>query len=151
MSPKAEKPAKRATKKGEEEAKPAQARKERQSRPKGVVPVAMVSSRRKREMVERQGRGFSIGELKGAELSPVLARRWNLPTDLRRRSVLGWNIGSLKKWHVAPLKPPEPKAQLEEAPKKVGKAMAEKKEKAKPAKRAPRKQAGKKTKRFPRT
>ncbi|MDV3292715.1 MAG: hypothetical protein LYZ70_00410 [Nitrososphaerales archaeon] len=151
MSPKAEKPGKRSTKKGEEEPKPAQVRKERAARPRGADPTAMVSSRRGQEMVERQGRGFSIGELEGADLPLALARRWKLPMDLRRRSVLGWNIGSLKKWYVAPSKPPEPKAQPEEAPKKAGKVKAEKVEKTRPEKRAPRKQAAKKPKRSPRT
>ncbi len=148
MSPKAEKPAKRTTKKGEEDPKPVQIGKERAARPKGTQPRAMVSSRHEREMVERQGRGFSIGELKGADLPPLLARRWNLPADSRRRSVLGWNVSSLKKWYAGPAKAPEPRPQPVEAPEKAGKGKAEKE---KPKKRAPRKPAAKKVRRSPRT
>jgi ribosomal protein L13E len=74
-------------------------------KPVGRVPTAMVVARRGTETVEREGRGFSKGELSGAELPPLLAARWKVPVDLRRRSVLRANVSALKKWFVRPKKP----------------------------------------------
>ncbi len=148
MSPKAEKPSKRTAQEKVEGAGPAKARKERPARPRGSEPKAMVSSRRKLVMVERQGRGFSMGELEGADFPIVLARRWKLHVDLRRRSVLEWNVTSLKKWFAPPAKAPEPRPQPQAV---QAKAVKEKAEKEKPKKRSPRKQPAKKAKRSPRT
>jgi ribosomal protein L13E len=74
-------------------------------KPVGRVPAAMVVARRGTETVEREGRGFSKGELSGAELPPLLAADWKVPVDLRRRSVLRANVSALKKWFVRPKKP----------------------------------------------
>ncbi|MDV3244744.1 MAG: hypothetical protein LYZ66_06195 [Nitrososphaerales archaeon] len=135
MSAKAKKPRARTAKKEAEEEKPAPAKKERIPRPKGLKPQATVISRRGRSMVERQGKGFSIRELQGADFPLVYARRWNLKLDARRRSVLEGNVRSLKKWFPQPAKVAEPKP----AP-AVSKVSATKE---KPKKRAPRKKSAK--------
>ncbi len=135
MSAKAKKPRTRAAKKEAKEEKSAPAKKEGIPRPKGLMPHATVSSRRGRSMVERQGKGFSMRELQGADLPLVYARRWNLPLDARRRSVLEGNVQSLKKWFAQPAKAAEPKS----AP-TVPKVSATK---VKPKKRAPRKKTAK--------
>jgi len=109
--------------------------KEEVARPKGPAPNATVSSRHDGGLVERQGRGFSMGELEGAEFPPAKARDWHLPIDIRRRTVLEGNIQALKKWFLPPVAVPKPKpAQLESRreAKKEG-----------PKKRAPRKKATK--------
>jgi ribosomal protein L13E len=64
----------------------------------------MVVARHGTETVEREGRGFSKGELSGAELPLILTARWKVPVDLRRRSVLRENVSALKKWFVKPKK-----------------------------------------------
>lgn len=99
-------------------------------RPVGRVPTAMVVARHGVETVEREGRGFSKGELSGAELPLVLAVHWKVPVDLRRRSVLKANVSALKKWFVRPKKPVAAKGrkpkQAEKRPRKV--ALRKKKE-----------------------
>jgi ribosomal protein L13E len=65
----------------------------------------MVVARHGTETVEREGRGFSKGELSGAEFPLILAARWRVPVDLRRRSALRANVSALKKWFVKPKKP----------------------------------------------
>ena len=84
-------------------------------KPKGAVPIPVVSSRHGAEMITRSGRGFSFGELAAAQLQPSLARRWGLPIDLRRRSVLDGNVASVKKWSP----PAMPKAKEEGEVKKL--------------------------------
>ncbi len=74
-------------------------------RPSGRVPHAVVSSRHEQGMVERAGRGFSIGELAGAGLSPFLARKFGAQTDPNRRSILEANVAALKAWYSPPPKP----------------------------------------------
>jgi ribosomal protein L13E len=74
-------------------------------KPVGRVPTATVVARHGTENVEREGRGFSKRELSGAELPLILAARWRVPVDLRRRSVLRANVSALKKWFVRPKKP----------------------------------------------
>ncbi len=44
----------------------------------------------------REGRGFSVGELKEAGLSVAKARKLGLYVDLRRRSVHPENVEALK-------------------------------------------------------
>jgi ribosomal protein L13E len=68
-------------------------------RPTGPVPSARVLARHEGELMERASRGFSDGEVKEAGISPVHAKAWRLPLDIRRRSVLGENVESLKAWH----------------------------------------------------
>lgn len=64
-------------------------------RPSGRPPVAMVSSRHGTEMIEREGRGFSLGELQKAGWEPRPAREWGYRIDPRRRSVLDSNVSAL--------------------------------------------------------
>ncbi len=79
------------------------------SRPSGHVPTAMVSSRRGTEMVLRAGKGFSMGEVKGAGVPFRLVKKWGLPLDTRRRSVLEDNVSAVKNWvaHAKTVENPE--------------------------------------------
>jgi large subunit ribosomal protein L13e len=67
-------------------------------RPAGKAPQAMVSARHGTGVVIREGRGFSVGELSDAGLSPQLASRWGLKLDYRRRTVIRGNVDSLRSW-----------------------------------------------------
>lgn len=67
-------------------------------RPAGKIPEAQVLSRHGTEMISRRGRGFSPGELSGAGIAAGLAARWGVKIDSKRRSVLDWNVTSLKGW-----------------------------------------------------
>jgi len=67
-------------------------------KPTAPVPHPTVYTRHDGEMVERDARGFSMGELAAAAMPAHLTRSWNIPTDVRRRSVLEANASSLKKW-----------------------------------------------------
>jgi ribosomal protein L13E len=82
----------------EEAARGTRAPRPAQPRPAGRVPEAMVMSRHGTGMISRHGRGFSLGELAGAGLSPGLAARWGVMVDSRRRSVLEGNVSSLRGW-----------------------------------------------------
>ena len=152
----------------------AEARKERKTapreritKPKGAVPEAMVSARHSAETISRHGRGFSLGEVAGAQLPLAIARRWGLRVDVRRRSVLDGNVVSLRAWAAGAKKIKtegevkrieEELAKVEEEVKeeavkaerevkkevrKVEKEITKKKEPAK--KRAPRKKASAKS------
>ena len=99
-------------------------------RPKGEAPRAMVNSRHEGAMVEREARGFSIGELGGAGFTLGSASRLGLATDIRRRTVLEKNVESLKSWFSPPKQAPAPKPVAEpveeEAPKPKKRAPAKK-------------------------
>jgi len=84
----------------EKAAKPSEPKRESLSRPKGPAPKAMVHSRHAGGSIEREGRGFSVGELHTARFPALYAWRWKLPLDLRRRSVNERNVEALKKWFV---------------------------------------------------
>ena len=71
-------------------------------KPAGKVPVASVLSRHLRGMIQRQGRGFSLSELRESGLAPSLAREWGVAVDDFRRSRLEGNVNSLKVWNVIP-------------------------------------------------
>jgi len=45
----------------------------------------------------RIGRGYSVGELKAANISLSLAKQLNIPLDLRRKSIHEENVENLKK------------------------------------------------------
>lgn len=96
------------------------------SRTKGKVPEAVVSTRHGTELISRQGRGFSLGELSGAGLTPRLASESGVRVDVRRRSVLEGNVESLKAWggHRAAAKKQVGRVKkVEEELEKVGKEV----------------------------
>ncbi len=52
----------------------------------------------KRGRKTRAGRGFSLGELKEAGVTPDEARRLGIPVDPRRRSTHPENVEMLREW-----------------------------------------------------
>jgi len=97
-------------------------------KPRGAIPVALVSSRHLGDLIEREARGFSLGELGSAGLTLSSASSLGLMSDIRRRTVLEKNVESLKSWFTPP-----PKAAAKPKP-----AVLETKvEEPKPKKRAP--------------
>ena len=46
----------------------------------------------------REGRGFSLGELKEAGLTPEKARKLGLYVDKRRKTVHEWNVKALREF-----------------------------------------------------
>ena len=88
--------------KGAKKERPARTPKAEPVRPTGKAPEAMVTSRHGTGVVSRKGKGFSAGELAGADLSPNLAVDWGVRLDLRRRSVIDGNVASLKSWGARP-------------------------------------------------
>jgi ribosomal protein L13E len=125
------KPAAKKKKKAKEEV-PAEVKPEPARVEMGPAPQVRVMARHDYSTQERRGKGFSFGELSAAGLTYLVARSLKVPVDIRRRSVLDWNVGSLKGWYKpAPKKAKEPKAEeQEEKPKKA---------KAKPAKKKAKK------------
>ena len=79
--------------KGREEARPV-------PRPSVRPPTPSVLSRHEGVMVSRSSKGFSYGEVEGSGMSLLAARRWGVPVDLKRRSVLDGNVQALKGWYV---------------------------------------------------
>lgn len=66
-------------------------------------PVAIVKKPRLVKMKgldpgTRQGRGFSLGELRMAGLSPSEAKRLGIYVDKRRKSVHEWNVKALREY-----------------------------------------------------
>ncbi len=59
-------------------------------------PVAMVKSPRDGKM--KQGRGFSISEIKAVNLTINEARLLGIPVDVRRKSTWEWNIKALQEY-----------------------------------------------------
>lgn len=100
-------------------------------RPVAAVPRATVEARHGGETMTRSAKGFSRGEVSEAGLPGYLAARWNVPRDIRRRSVLAPNVEALRGWFAGAKKTP---------PKPEPKAAEEKK---RPKKRATRKKAAK--------
>jgi ribosomal protein L13E len=86
---------KRAKSAPKKESKPAR---QEIKKPAGKVPGATVSARHGIVMIQRSGKGFSMGELASVGLPMKLAGRWGVPRDFRRRSILEPNVQSLKKW-----------------------------------------------------
>ena len=87
--------------------------------PSVKVPTASVLSRRRTEMIAREGRGFSIGEVSGAGLTPAGAVEWGARVDYRRRSVIESNVSALKGWAARPAA----SVKAETEPEKAGRAL----------------------------
>jgi ribosomal protein L13E len=68
------------------------------ARPSGAIPLAMIQSRHGLALVNRAGRGFSMGELVAAGIPRNTAGHWGLQVDVRRRSSLEANVGALRAW-----------------------------------------------------
>ena len=71
---------------------------ERTLKPKAAPPVAVVTARHEAETVSRNGRGFSLSELAGAQLPLSVAMQWGVQVDLRRRSTSDANVEAVKAW-----------------------------------------------------
>ena len=98
---------------------------QKEPRPKGRPPVALVSARHGIGVVSREGRGFSLGELSGAGLAPAVAPRWGLRVDIRRRSVVEENVDSLKAWAAHPSEEARLKGEAKKAEEKLVEAGEE--------------------------
>lgn len=74
------------------------------SLPEGVEPPkAIVKKPKLRKLGPidpglREGRGFSIGELKAVGLTPERARKLGLYVDKRRKTIHEWNVDALRKF-----------------------------------------------------
>ncbi|MBI2648864.1 MAG: hypothetical protein HYY68_09745 [Thaumarchaeota archaeon] len=66
--------------------------------PTASIPHPRVSVRHNGSSMERDARGYSLGELSAASVQPWVAKRWSVPVDTRRRSVVTSNVQSLKSW-----------------------------------------------------
>lgn len=86
------------TSKQKKKAEPKRVAKAKVPKPLGVPPRAIVEVRHGGEMMQRQARGFSMGEVANAKVSVGQARAWGLLVDDKRKSVLEANIASLSKW-----------------------------------------------------
>ena len=91
-------PSKKKRVSGKKEAESKRVVKEKASKPTGSPPTATVEVRHSGRTMQRQARGYSLGEVARAGLNFGLARRWGLLVDDRRRSTLKGNVASLKKW-----------------------------------------------------
>jgi ribosomal protein L13E len=89
-------------------AKKEKAAKKKEASPKAVVkvapvklgppPAASVTTRDIDVPHERAARGFSFGELTSAAIPIYVAKREDLPLDIRRRSIVEANVEMLKGW-----------------------------------------------------
>jgi len=80
------------------------ARARRVKLPEGVTPPRAIVKRphlRKLGPVDpglREGRGFSLGELREAGLDPKKAMKLGIYVDKRRKTVHEWNVKALKEF-----------------------------------------------------
>ncbi|MDA4125361.1 MAG: ribosomal protein L13e [Thaumarchaeota archaeon] len=79
------------------------------NKPTGHSPTANVVSRHGEGLVTRAAKGFSKGEVSSSGIPLRLARKWGLPLDYRRRSILEANVTSVKDWagHAGTVRKPE--------------------------------------------
>ena len=94
-------------------------------RPTGKAPDAMVTTSHGTGVVTRMAKGFSMGELAAAGLSPNLASAWGVKLDLRRRSMVDTNIASLKSWGAHPSSAKKTESRTKEVEDKIEKVGRE--------------------------
>jgi len=82
-----------ATKAKEKERKP-----KVQYKPQGEAPAAVVVRKHHILVKRREGKGFSLGELKAVGLTVEQARKLKLKVDKRRSTVHPWNIEALQQY-----------------------------------------------------
>ena len=116
--------------KGEKKDRPAKTPEPKHVKPSGRAPDAMVTTRHGTGVVTRLGRGFSLGELAGAGLSPNLAAKWGVMLDPRRRSVIDTNVASLKSWGAQPSATRRVERRVKEVEEEIEKAGKELKKEA---------------------
>ena len=66
-------------------------------KPSGPVPIARVNPHNS-EALSRTGRGFSLQELKEANITPQAAKKLGLYVDKQRSTKKEENIAALKSW-----------------------------------------------------
>lgn len=66
-------------------------------KPSGPVPIARVNPYNS-EVLSRAGRGFSLQELKEANITPQVAKRLGLYVDKQRSTKKEENVTALKSW-----------------------------------------------------
>ncbi|HZW85073.1 MAG TPA: ribosomal protein L13e [Nitrososphaerales archaeon] len=114
--------------------------------PTGRTPFAVVLARHGGDMVSRQGRGFSGGEVMSAGLEFQRASDWGLLVDRRRRSVLQDNVDALKTWASSAKPVPSKPRPIEKVEKQLEKVEEEVKKEAKTVKKEAKKVEKKVTK-----
>lgn len=66
--------------------------------PKAIVKKPKLRKLGPIDLGLREGRGFSLGELKAVGLDPKKAMKLGLYVDKRRKTVHEWNVEALKKF-----------------------------------------------------
>ena len=66
--------------------------------PKALVKPPRLISEGRIQKPLREGRGFSIGELREVGLTVQEARRLGLYVDVRRKTIHEWNVKALKEY-----------------------------------------------------
>ncbi|MEM1683139.1 MAG: ribosomal protein L13e [Ignisphaera sp.] len=64
--------------------------------PPPMVKMPKITKYRGIATMFRVGRGYSIGEIKEAGLTPYLAKQFNIPIDPKRRSIHKNNVENLR-------------------------------------------------------
>ncbi|MDG6913899.1 MAG: ribosomal protein L13e [Nitrososphaerota archaeon] len=131
---------KRAERMGAESARRPKAKPQAKA-PAGKAPVPSVLSRHGTEMIKREGKGFSVGELSSAGLAPGEAARWGARVDYRRRSVIESNVSALKGWAASPAAAPKSEGEPEKAGRALERAGEEVAREAEKAGKAVKKEA----------
>lgn len=104
---------KRRTDKQKKERESRHTTKKKTAKPHGSPPFALAEVRHGGRMMQRRVRGYSLGEVIGADLNLRLARKWGLMVDVRRKSLLEGNVALLKKWTSGTKKTTEERAESE--------------------------------------